>query len=310
MRFSHKGFAIVLGFGLVCAGERFASAQSASPQPSGEGFSSPSAAVKALIKAAQDDDVAAALKILGPSAQEILETGDPVEDKNARKTFADRASRKLSIVPEADDPNHRIVQIGDDAWPLPIPLVRKEGKWYFDVDQGKDVIRLRRIGDNELSAINVCRGFVEAQNEYNERQKSYAQKFFSSEGKHDGLYWQSTDPNDESPVAEAVAKAMAEGYTAGNTPFHGYRFRILTEQGSHAPGGAMSYIADGSMTRGFALVAWPAEYRVTGVMTFVVNRSGIVYEKDLGADTAKASAAITAYDPDDSWNPSNVPSAP
>jgi hypothetical protein len=306
MRFSYKGFAVVLGFGLVCAGERFASAQ----QPSGEGFPSPSAAAKALLKAAQNDDVPAALKILGPSAQEILETGDPVEDKNARKNFADRAARKLSIVPEADDPNRRIVQIGDDAWPLPIPLVHKDGKWYFDVDQGKDVIRLRRIGDNELSAINVCRGFVEAQNEYNEKQKSYAQKFFSSEGKHDGLYWQSTDPNDESPVAEAVAKAMAEGYTAGNTPFHGYRFKILTEQGSHAPGGAMSYIADGSMTKGFALVAWPAEYRVTGVMTFVVNRSGIVYEKDLGADTAKAAPAITAYDPDDSWNPSDVPSAP
>ncbi|HKD05025.1 MAG TPA: DUF2950 domain-containing protein [Bryobacteraceae bacterium] len=306
MRFSYKGFAIVVGFGLVCAGEKLASAQ----QPSGEGFSSPSAAAKALLKAAQDDDVSAALKILGPSAQEILETGDPVEDKNARKNFADRAGHKLSIIPEAEDPTRRIIQIGDDAWPLPIPLVQKNGKWYFDVDQGKDVIKLRRIGDNELSAINVCRGFVEAENEYNDKQKSYAQKFFSSEGKHDGLYWPATDPNDESPVAEAVAKAMAEGYTAGNNPFHGYRFKILTEQGSHAPGGAMSYIADGAMTKGFGVVAWPAEYRVTGVMTFVVNRSGIVYEKDLGADTEKVASAITAYDPDDSWNPSDVPTTP
>src|SRR5215472_17017790 len=138
MRFSHKSYAIVLGFGLVCAGERLASAQSASAQPGGEGFPSPSAAVKALLKAAQDGDASAALKILGPSAQEIVETGDPVEDKNARKNFADRAARKLSIIPEADDPTRRIVQIGEDAWPLPIPLVQKGGKWYFDVDQGKD----------------------------------------------------------------------------------------------------------------------------------------------------------------------------
>ena len=250
------------------------------------------------------------LKILGPSAQDIVTTGDPVEDKNARKKFADSASKKLSIINDADDPSRRIIQIGADGWPLPIPLVRKDGKWYFDVNQGKDVIRLRRIGDNEISAINVCRGFVEAENEYYAKQKSYAQRFFSTEGKHDGLYWASGDPNDESPIAEEVAKAMAEGYTAGNNPFHGYRFKILTEQGSHAPGGAMSYTADGSMSKGFALIAWPAEYKVTGVMTFIVNRSGIVFEKNLGADTDKIAPTITAYDPDDTWNPSEVPETP
>ncbi len=305
MRISHGNPAIVLGIGLLCASQWFASAQT-----DGEGFPSPSAGAKALVKAAQADDPNAMLKILGPSAQEILSTGDPVEDKNARKKLVDLASRKLSVVRDLDDPSRRIIQIGADAWPMPIPLVQKGGKWYFDVAQGKDVIRLRRIGDNEISAINVCQGFVEAENEYFEKQKAYAQKFFSSEGKHDGLYWESKDPDDESPVAEAVAKAIAEGYTTGKNPFHGYRFKVLTEQGPHAPGGAMSYIVDGAMTKGFAFIAWPAEYRVTGVMTFVVNRSGIVYEKNLGTDTAAVAAAITAYDPDDSWNPSDVPTTP
>jgi len=199
--------------------------------------------------------------------------------------------------------------VGASNWPLPIPLVKTNGKWYFDLEHGAQEILLRRIGDNELTAMNVCQGFVEAEFTYAEVDPTkaghpqYARKFISSPGKRDGLYWKSDNPNEESPIGNWVEQAMAEGYIDKSKPYHGYYFKVLTGQGPHAPGGAMSYLENGVMTKGFAVIAWPSEYKVTGVMTFQVDRTGILFERDLGEKTADIAGAITDYDPDQTWSP-------
>ncbi len=281
----------------------------AGPQPRGESFRTPEAAAAALAAAARANDVPGLLRILGPAARPILITNDPVSDRTVRRKFATKASERMSVVPDPNRPGYKVVEVGESRWPLPIPLTRGNGGWRFDVDAAKQEILLRRIGDNELSAIEISRGFVEAQNEYAGRAGAagkapqFAQKFFSSPGQRDGLYWKSDDQNDQSPVAEMVAKAISEGYRTKGTPYHGYYFRILKEQGPHAPGGAMSYLDNGAMNRGFALVAWPSDYRSTGVMTFVVDKTGIVYQRDLGPQTADVAGAMTAYDPDGNWAP-------
>lgn len=273
----------------------------------GEAFHSPNEAAKAIVRAAKNDDVAALVKILGPSSEELVVTSDTVADRNARQTFARKAATRLDIVPDHSEPSRKYIEVGNDGWPLPIPLIEKENKWYFDVELGRNAIRIRRIGDNELTAINVLRGYVEAQYAYASRMHQYAQKFFSTPGQRDGLYWESSDPNDECPVAQMVARAISEGYEEKTEPFHGYRFRILTGQGSHARHGAMSYVDNGKMTKGFALIAWPAHYGSSGVMTFIVDRTGIVYQKDLGEDTQAAASNVTAYDPDETWLPAKLP---
>jgi hypothetical protein len=275
----------------------------------GESFTSPDLAAKALLSAAESNDAASLLKILGPSAKDILTTSDPVADNRVRAAFTRKAKQRMLVVSDPYQPGQKILEIGNDKWPFPIPLVQTDGNWQFDVDQGKEAILLRRIGNNEIDAIDLCRGYVEAQNEYFEQDRTgkgvrqYAQQFISSPGQHDGLYWQSTDPKDQSPIAEMIAKAIAEGYTTRNQPFHGYRFKILKGQGPQAPGGAMSYLENNAMTHGFALIAWPAEYRSTGVMTFLVDRAGIVYQKDLGAKTAQLANATMVYNPDQTWTP-------
>jgi len=196
-----------------------------------------------------------------------------------------------------------------DEWPLPIPIVEKNGQWYFDTAAGKDEILTRRIGSNELDAIEVCRGFVEAENEYAEKNRTaanipvYAERVISTPGQKDGLYWEGQGEDDESPIGEIVAKALAEGYTNKHDPYHGYYFRVLKGQGKNAAGGEMSYLDNGAMTKGFALIAWPANYGSTGIMTFVVDKSGIVYQKDLGRKTPEIAAACTSYDPDKTWKP-------
>jgi hypothetical protein len=183
------------------------------------------------------------------------------------------------------------------------------GQWYFDVEQGKQEILMRRIGGNELDAIEVCRGYVEAQNDYAEEDRTgsgvlhYAQKIISSPGKHDGLYWPASSSKDESPIGDIIAKAFTEGYTNRHDPYHGYYFKILTGQGPHASGGQMSYLANSLMTRGFALIAWPSDYRSTGIMTFMVDKAGIVYQKDLGPKTPEIAGTYKAYDPDETWSP-------
>jgi hypothetical protein len=277
--------------------------------PVGESFASPQEAARRLVRAVEKDDTASLLRILGPSAKPILVTQDKVSDMRARERFLTKAQERMVIIGDPTHPGWKLIEMGTDHWPFPVPLVKTGGRWRFDVDRGKREILLRRIGENELTALDVCRGYVEAQNEYYERNpedasvKQYAQMFISSPGKRDGLYWQSSDSGDESPIGEFVARAMSEGYVQRGESYHGYRFRILNEQGPQAPGGKMSYLEDGGMTRGFAMIAWPSDYRSTGVMTFIVDRSGIVYERDLGPNTAKTAAEIRAYNPDDTWRP-------
>jgi hypothetical protein len=280
--------------------------------PEGRGFASPNAAAKALVSAAKNDDVADLIAILGPASKEILTTSDPVADQEMRRKFVAGATAKIKLVPDPKEANTETLLVGKDEWPLPIPIVKVNGQWRFDVEQGKQEILARRIGSNELDAIEVCRGYVEAQNDYAEKDRTgsglpyYAQKIISSPGKHDGLYWTSTGADDESPIGEIVARAFAEGYTKRHDPYHGYYFRILTAQGPHVPGGAMNYLHNGLMTSGFALIAWPSDYRSTGVMTFLVDKTGIVYQKDLGPTTSEVAGAYTAYDPDQTWTPVSI----
>lgn len=296
-------------FALTVAGLLPCGVPIAAATPEGRGFPSADAAAKALISAAKSDDVTALINILGPASKEILTTSDPVADQQVRKKFAERAYAKMKLVSDPHEPKARTLVVGKDEWPLPIPIVHVDGKWYFDVGQGKQEILARRIGANELDAIEVCRGYVEAQNDYAEVDRTgsgvlhYAHKIFSSPGKHDGLYW-ANDGSEESPIGAIVAKAFAEGYTKRrNEPYHGYYFKLLTAQGPHASEGAMSYLQDGLMTKGFALIAWPSDYGSTGIMTFLVDKTGIVYQKDLGAKTPELAAANSAYDPDGTWTP-------
>jgi hypothetical protein len=277
--------------------------------PGGQGFPSPQAAAKALVNASRNNDVNSLLKILGPAAKDVVVTNDPVADENGRKDFVGKADEKMQVVSDPDQAPLKILEVGFSNWPMPIPLVKANGKWYFDADRGTNNILLRRIGDNELTAINVCQGFVEAELTYAEEdpmksgRRQYAKKFISSPGTRDGLYWKSDNPDEESPIGDLIAQALAEGYTDTSMPYHGYHFKVLTGQGPHAPGGAKSYLEEGAMTKGFAVLAWPSEYKVTGVMTFQVDRTGILFQKDLGDKTANIAGAITDYDPDQTWTP-------
>jgi hypothetical protein len=271
-------------------------------------FSSPDAAIRALETAARDGDSTRILAVLGPDGEDIVASGDDVEDAAARKRFTTAAAQRKRIE-RADDGATAIVHLGNDDWPFPIPLVRDGDGWRFDTAAGKDELLNRRIGRNELTAISVGRAYVDAQQEFYARFREYARKFLSTPGKQDGLYWEASG-GDESPFGPMVASATAEGYhhaeadaDAGPEPYHGYYFRILTKQGKHAPGGARDYVKDGRMTGGFALIAWPADHGSSGVMTFMVGEQGVVFQKDLGQGTTDAVKAITAYDPDDSWEP-------
>jgi hypothetical protein len=249
------------------------------------------------------------LNALGPTAKEILFSGDPTEDADARIGFVVRYQAMHRFVTEA---NGRVtLVVGAENWPFPIPLVNSHGKWYFDTDAGKDEILFRRIGRNELAAEEACQDLVEAQKEYFARapagfSRQFAQKLVSEAGRHDGLYWHGAYDEFDSPINALIAYAHGTGsknQVGDPVPFNGYFFRILTSQGPHAMGGAKSYVVDGVMTGGFAFIAYPAQYRSSGVMTFIVDESGTIYEKDLGPDTAKIAEAMTAYDPDSTWHP-------
>jgi hypothetical protein len=280
----------------------------ASPQNAQTGFATPQAAAAALIKAAADDDLQALTAMFGQDGEDLVSTADHVQDKNYAAAFAERAQKKNSVVIDPKDPNRATILVGDEAWPLPVPLVKKDAKWYFDAKTGHDEVLYRRIGANELDAIQICRGFVEAQEEYasqihdNSGVNQYAQRMISTDGKQDGLAWKNPDGSWGGPVSETIAKAIQEGYTTRGEPFHGYYFKVLNGQGPAAPKGELDYVVNGVMIGGFALVAWPAEYKVTGVQTFIVSYSGIVYQKDLGPDTATTAAAIERYNPDKTWH--------
>ena len=264
-------------------------------------------AFDALFVAVRADETAPLVALFGPGSEPLVRSGDPVADASARERFLEAADRKLSL--EQVEPGRVEFDIGTDDWPFPIPLVRDEQGWYFDAAEAQEEIINRRIGRNELTAIAVARAYVDAQREYAalEAAAAYAQKFLSSEGARDGLYWAAGPDEPASPMGPLVDAAVEEGYLGASAgehpPYHGYHFRILTGQGVHAPGGARSYLEDGRLTGGFALLAWPAQFGASGIMSFLVNQQGIVFQKDLGPETAASAAAITVYDPDDGWEP-------
>ena len=271
-------------------------------------FSTPQAAVEILIKATGDYDAPTLMQIFGPSGEDFISSADPVGDKNASLAFADLARKKNSIQTDPAKKDRVILVVGDDDFPFPVPLVKKSGKWHFDTAAGRTEVLHRRIGANELDAIQVCRGYVEAQRQYastihdNSGINQYAQRLISTPGKQDGLYWQNADGTPGGSVSEPVAKALAEGYTLEkNTAYHGYYFKILKGQGPDAPLGRLDYVIQDAMIGGFALLAVPAEYRVTGVKTFMVGPNGVVYQKDLGPDSIKLAKEIELYNPDKTW---------
>ncbi len=266
-------------------------------------FSSPEDAASALVAAAHANDPNALLDILGPDGKDIISSGDPTQDTEHRANFAKKYEQMHRFVKE---PGGTMIYIGAENWPYPIPLVNKGNLWYFDTAAGKMEILFRRIGRNEMSAIRVCQELVAAQKEYYSAQNSqYAQQIFSDEGQHNGLYWKAAASEPQSPIGPLVAAAVAEGYVKGQagppTPYRGYLFHILTRQGKHAPGGAKSFLVNGKMTGGFAFIAYPAEYRSSGVMTFIVGADGVVYQKDLGKKTDVLGKAMQEYDLDSTW---------
>jgi len=272
-----------------------------------EEFSSAKEAADALLHAAEVFDVAALREILGPDAADLIASADPVADKKRATDFAAKAKENMSLNLDPKNSKRTILSVGNDEFPLAIPIVQHNGKWIFDTKAGRNEILMRRIGANELDAITICRGFVEAQHDYAQEKhddsqvNQYAQKIISTPGKHDGLAWQNADGTWEGPVGENVAKALAEGYSDKTQPYHGYFFKVLKGQGPAAPLGQMDFVVKGLMIGGFALAAAPAQYRVTGVKTFVVGSTGVVYQKDLGQDTLKKFATLDRFNPDKTW---------
>jgi hypothetical protein len=270
--------------------------------PGQKTYASPEEASNALFAAAQKNDQAALLEVLGKEGKSIIESGDPKQDEAMRANFVEKFQMMHRLVEEPDATT--TLYIGAENWPTPIPLVNRAGKWYFDTDAAKKEILFRRIGKNELSAIRVCEELVAAQKELFSKNNEYAAKFVSDEGKQNGLYWPANGSANQSPIGPLVANAGSLGgltMDSGADPFRGYYFRLLDRQGKQASGGAMSYVADGKMTKGFAFVAYPAVYRDSGVMTFIVAQDGTVYERDLGKQTVQKAKALKAYDPDQNW---------
>ena len=283
----------------------------AAAQPKQKEFDTPEQAVTSLIEAATAFEVAVLKEILGPDSQDIVASEDPVMDKERAQAFVAKAKEKQAIEIDPKNPNKAILAVGEDAFPLPIPLVKKKDKWTFDTKAGVQEILLRRIGANELDAIAICNGFVEAQHEYalkkhnDSKVNQYAQRIISTPGKQDGLAWQNADGAWEGPVGEEVAKALQQGYAKKDKPqpYHGYYFKVLKGQGPAAPLGQLDFVIDGAMIGGFALAAAPADYKVTGVKTFIVSHTGVVYEKDLGANTLDLFQKLDLFNPDKSWQP-------
>ncbi len=306
-RFGRIAFAAALLVFLLTAPSSFA--QSANEKT----FTSPGDAVLTLYKAVKSGDSTTTNAIFGSNAAQILHTGDEVADKNMAANFLRHYDQMHRVVIEPDQTV--TLYTGAENWPFPIPLVKNaSGAWYFDTEAGKKEILYRRIGTNENDAIEVLHTLVDAQQEYastthdDEKLKHYASKVFSDEGKRNGLYWKTSDNEPPSPVGPLLAFAAGQGYTRGQggpTPFHGYYYRLLTKQGPAAKGGPRDYSANGQLTKGFAFVAYPAEYRNSGVMTFIVNQDGVVYQRDLGADTASVASAMSAYNPDKTWSPAD-----
>jgi len=267
-------------------------------------FATLQAAIQATIQASEHNDTAALLRIFGPEGKEIVESGDPVQDTNDRQEFVDLAREKLQVNRDPANPHHATFSVGIEDWSFPIPLIQKAGKWRFDSAAGAVEVLAHRIGENELNAIELCKGFVEAQLEYattlhdGSGLLEYAQRFMSTPGRQDGLYW---DRVPESFVPKSFA-AAASDESGSAKPYHGYYFRILKAQGSDAPGGALNYVVNDRMIGGFAMIAWPADYGASGIKTFIVSHNGVIYEQDLGTDTPAILKEITSFNPDPSWH--------
>ena len=278
-----------------------------SKKPETSGFATPDDAANAMIAAGKAGDQNSILAIFGPDAKDLINSGDPVQDKNGITAFISRydAMHRWRKMPDGSE----MLIVGVDNFPFPIPLKQNsDGRWFFDTAAGKDEILNRRVGRNELAVIDICRTVVGAQSEYYAQKhdgvKQYAQKFISDPGHENGLYWPETPGQPKSPVGPAAARATADGYKADpahHQPFHGYYFAMLTSQGPDAPGGPKNYIVNGKMTGGFAVVAYPAKYGDSGVMTFMVNKDGVVLQKDLGNTTDQVASAITSFNPDKTW---------
>jgi hypothetical protein len=313
------------GTGMVCA-LLFASAGDASAQEKSKPrapsaavqrtFDTPKAAADALIAAAASNDVPALVAILGPEGKSLVETSDAVQTKNQLEAFAAQASKNTAVVLEPKNPNRATLTVGDDDWPMPIPIVQKGGKWFFDSKAGKRELLYRRIGRNELDAIEACENFVDAQLEYASEKhdgsslNQYAQKIISTPGKQDGLVWSNPDGTFGGPLGEELGRVIAEGYTKKSEPYHGYYFKVLKGQGPAAPLGKIDFVVKGAMIGGFALAAAPSDYRVTGVMTFIVSHDGVVYQKDLGPETLELFQKMERYNPDKTWSQAETSTAP
>jgi Protein of unknown function (DUF2950) len=272
-------------------------------------FATAEAAANALIEAAEKYDEAALTEILGPDSYDIIHTGEPARDREVAQKFAEQARLKTNVSLQPKNPRRAILEIGEDNWPFAVPIVKVGSTWSFDSKAGRQELLYRRIGGNELDAIAVCRGYVEAQHEYALQKRGtsgvnqYAQRIISTPGTQDGLAWQNSDGTWGGPIGEKVAAAIARGYSNRSEPFHGYFFKILKGQGPAAPLGEMDFLVKNVMIGGFALVAFPAQYRVTGVQTFMVSHDGVVYQKDLGPKTTELANALERFNPDKSWSP-------
>ena len=274
----------------------------------GKGFSSPQEAADSLVAAASTYDEAQLKEILGPSSWDIIHTGEPARDKENSMAFAEQARAKMNVEVDPKNRNRATLIIGTDDWPFPMPIVKVGNTWHFDASAGRQELLRRRVGRNELDAIQICHGYVEAQHEYALAKKvngvnQYAQRIISTPGEQDGLAWRKQDGTWDGPIGEKVAAAIVRGYTNRNEPYHGYFFKVLKGQGPAAPLGELDYVIKGAMIGGFALIASPAQYRNTGVKTFMVSQDGVVWEKDLGPKTLEQFQAIDRFNPDRSWTP-------
>jgi Protein of unknown function (DUF2950) len=271
-------------------------------------FTTPQEAAKALIEAAEKFDETALIEVLGPDSFDIIHTGEPARDREVAKEFASLAGIKTHISFQPNNPRLAVLAVGEDDWPFPVPIVKTGSGWWFDTKAGRQEILYRRIGSNELNAIEICRGYVEAQHEYALTKRTagvnqYAQRIISTAGTQDGLAWRNSDGTWDGPIGEKVAAAIARGYTTRTEPFHGYFFKVLKGQGKAAPLGEIDFVVKDVMIGGFALIAFPAQYRLTGVKTFMVSHDGVVYQKDLGPNTLELAGAIDRFNPDKSWTP-------
>lgn len=307
MTFRKIPLSLLLLLALIVVLASVAPAMAAPAKNTPKSFASPDEALKGLVQAVRSHDTKELLAILGPDSKEIIASGDPVADKAGRERFVKLYDEKIVI--EGADTGKAVFSIGNEDYPYPIPLVKKGGAWIFDVKAGKEEILNRRIGRNELDVIEILRAYTDAQREYattdwdGNGTTEFAHKIRSSPGKKDGLYWDAKDGEKLSPLGPLAAKAASEGYKKGKgqQALHGYFFKILKGQGKDADGGAFDYLVKGKMILGFAMVAYPAQYGASGIMTFIVNQSGIVYQKDLGKNSGKTAAAMKLFNPDKSW---------